>query len=80
MFDQRNKGKIIIHIENEDGKINSTMEFQGIAKQSEVTLTSLLVNFASLAMKKGKDPKNLIDKHLTGILEMLDSIQGGKDL
>lgn len=75
MFENRNKGKIVIHIENDNGKINSTMEFQGIAKQSEITLTSLLVNFASLARKKGKDPNILIDKHLTGILKMLDELQ-----
>ncbi len=75
MFDNRNKGKIAIHLENDNGKINSTMEFQGIAKQTEITLTSLLVNFASLARKKGKDPKIFIDKHLSGILKMLDDLQ-----
>jgi len=73
MFDDRNKGKIIIQIENDNGRINSNMEYKGIAKKSEIALTTLLVNFASLSLEKGKNPKKLIDKHLSGIIEMLES-------
>ena len=72
MFEDRNKGKIIIQIENDNGKINSNMEYRGIAKKSEIALTTLLVNFASLSIEKGKNPKELIDKHLGGIVEMLE--------
>ena len=72
MFEERNKGKIIIQIENDNGKINSNMEYRGIAKKSEIALTTLLVNFASLSIEKGKNPKELIDKHLGGIVEMLE--------
>lgn len=72
MFEDRNKGKIIIQIENDNGKINSNMEYRGIAKKSEIALTTLLVNFASLSIEKGKNPKELIDKHLGGIVETLE--------
>ena len=72
MFEKRNKGKITIHIENDNGKINSNMEYQGIAKTSEIALTTLLVNFASLSMEKGKDPRDIIEKHLAGIVQMLE--------
>ena len=72
MIEDRNKGKIIIQIENDNGKINSNMEYRGIAKKSEIALTTLLVNFASLSIEKGKNPKELIDKHLGGIVEMLE--------
>ena len=72
MFEERNKGKSIIQIENDNGKINSNMEYRGIAKKSEIALTTLLVNFASLSIEKGKNPKELIDKHLGGIVEMLE--------
>jgi hypothetical protein len=72
MFENNKKGKIVIHIEDDDGKINSNMEFQGIAKKIEISLTTLLVNFASLSIEKGKNPKELIDKHLAGILQMLE--------
>ena len=71
MFEGNNKGKIIIHIEDDNGKINSSMEFRGIAKDSKISLTTLLVNFASLSIDKGKDPNALIDKHLKDILQML---------
>ncbi len=72
MFIDKNKGKIIIHIENENGKLNSNMEFSGIAKKPGTALTTLLVNFVSLSKEKGKDPKKLIDKHLEGILQMIE--------
>lgn len=75
MLEGRNKGKIIIHIEDDNGKINSKMEFRGIAHKTEISLTTLLVNFVSLSIDKGKDPKELIDKHLADILLMLG---GGK--
>lgn len=71
MLYDRNKGKIIIHVEKEDGKINSTMEYRGITKKSEIALTTLLVNFTSLSIEKGKDPKEIIDKHLAGIIAMI---------
>lgn len=77
MFEERNKGKIIIHLENENGKINSNMEYRGIAKKPEIALTTLLVNFASLSLEKGKNPRDIIEKHLTGILQMLE---GGKKI
>lgn len=71
MFGERNKGKIVIQIENENGKINSNMESRGIAKKSEIALTTLLVNFVSLSLEKGKNPNELIQKHLPGIIDML---------
>ena len=72
MFEERNKGKIIIYIENDHGKINSKMEYHGIAKTPEIALTSLLVNFTSLSLEKGKDPRDIIEKHLSGIVKMLE--------
>lgn len=73
MYFENNKGKIIIKVENTHGKLNSNMEFRGIAKNAETALTTLLVNFVSLSLEKGKDPKKVIDKHFSSILEMLRS-------
>ena len=71
MFDVREKGKIIIQIENENGKINSSLVCRGVAKNTEIALTAMLVNFVSLSVDSGKNPRALIDQHLTGILKML---------
>jgi hypothetical protein len=73
MYFENNKGKIIIKIESTHGKLNSKMEFRGIAKNAETALTTLLVNFVSLSLEKDKDPQKVIDKHFSGILEMLKS-------
>ncbi len=73
MFFDKNTGKIIIHVEQENGKMNSRMEFRGIAKKAETAITTLLVNFVSLSVEKGKDPHEVIDKHLDGILNMINS-------
>jgi len=71
MLQTNNKGKIIIHIEKDGDNINSNMELKGIAKQKEVALTTLLINFASYSLKKDKDPEKLIEKHLKSILVMV---------
>jgi len=76
MLNNLTKGKIIIHVEKENEKINSKMEFRGITKKTEVALTTLLINFASLSKKEGKDPRELIDKHFPEILNMLDNLKG----
>lgn len=73
MLSEKNKGKIIIRVENENGKINSNMEFLGIAKKAEISITTLLVNFVSLSLEKGKDPKEVLDNHFEAILKMLQS-------
>jgi hypothetical protein len=73
MFSEKNNGKIIIHMEKENDKMNSRMEFRGIAKNAETAITTLLVNFVSLSLEKGKDPHKVIDKHLDGILNMIKS-------
>ena len=71
MLQNRNKGKIIIHVERDGEKINSNMEYKGIAKKTELVLTTLLVNFASLSIENNKDPEEIIRKHLKGIIDMI---------
>ena len=73
MYFEKNKGKIIIKVDNVHGKLNSMMEFRGIAKNTETALTTLLVNFVSLSLEKGKDPHQVIEKHFDGIVHMLKS-------
>ena len=73
MYFENNKGKIIIKLESNKGKLNSNMEFRGIAKNPETALTTLLVNFVSLSLEKGKDPEQMIERHFQGILKMLKS-------
>jgi hypothetical protein len=65
------KGKIIINVEKIGEKVNSSMELKGIAKQQELVLTTLLINFASLSIENNKNPEALIDKHLKSIIEMI---------
>lgn len=76
MFEEKNKGKIIIQLDKEMEKINSSMSRTGLAKTTETALTTLLVNFVSLSLEKGKNPKELIDKYLDEIVKMLE--QGKK--
>jgi hypothetical protein len=73
MYFEKNKGKIIIKLDNIHGKLNSMMEFRGIAKNAETALTTLLVNFVSLSLEKGKDPHHVIEQHFNGIVQMLKS-------
>jgi len=73
MYFENNKGKIIIKVESVKGRLNSNMEFRGIAKNTETALSTLLVNFASLSLEKGKDPQEVINKQFSNILKMLQA-------
>lgn len=68
---QKNSGKITIYLEADGEKINSRMEFQGLARKKNVATTTLLYNFVSYAREKGLDPKAIIDRHLDRILQQL---------
>ncbi len=73
MLSDKNRGKIIIGIIDENGKLNSHMEFRGIAKNADTAITTLLINFASLCLEKGRNPQALIDKHFKGIVDLLEA-------
>jgi len=76
MLQNRNKGKIIIHVEKLGDKVNSNMELKGIAKQKELVLTTLLINFASFSIENNKDPEELISKHMKRIIDMINERDG----
>lgn len=71
MFHEKNKGKITIQIENNEGVVDSKMQRSGIAKKPETAITTLLVNFVSLSMEHNKNPKQVFEKHIDGIIELI---------
>ena len=70
MLQIKAKGKITINIEKTGEALSSSMQTTGIAKNSELMLTTLLVHFASGCFEAGKDPEQVIDRHLKDILKM----------
>ncbi len=68
MFNERNKGKITIDIDSEEEQLNSSMKRKGLAVKPDIALTTLLINFVSLALEKGKDPKTIIDNNLEALI------------
>jgi hypothetical protein len=73
MFIERTKGKIIITVERENARLNSNMMRRGLARQPDVALTTLLINFVSLALEQDKDPKAIVDSSLQELVEMVKS-------
>jgi len=73
MFGSRNSGKIVITIEKENEQLNSSLKRSGIAKSIEITLSTLLINFASIAVEHGKNPEDILDKNLPTILRKIQS-------
>ena len=69
-FHNQVKGKITINIDKVNERLNSSMEFKGLAKDPDVVITSLLINFVSFAIKNGKDPQKIINSHLANIIEL----------
>jgi hypothetical protein len=72
---QKNSGKITIYLETDGDKINSRMEFQGLARKKNVVATTLLCNFVTYTREKGLDPRSIIDRHLDRILQELDHVR-----
>ena len=79
MFNEQNKGRIIISVESEDSRLNSNMERKGIARKPDIALTTLLINFVSLALEKGKDPQAIIDSSLAELIGIVKSSQNYSD-
>ena len=69
-FHNQVKGKITINIDKVNGRLNSSMEFKGLAKDPDVVITSLLINFVSYAIKNGKDPQKIISSHVTDMIKL----------
>ena len=73
MFTDKNKGKIIINIEKDNLQLNSAMHRSGIAKSNDVVISTLLINFVSFALRNDKDPREIIEKNLDGIIDKVKS-------
>ena len=77
MFTDKNKGKIIISVERDNLQLNSFMQCSGIAQGKEVVISTLLINFVSFVLKNDKDPREIIEKNLEGII---DKVKAAKQL
>ena len=71
MFIERTKGKILITVEPDNGRLNSSMMRKGLARKPDVALTTLLINFVSLALEQGKDPQAIVDRSLRELVDMV---------
>jgi hypothetical protein len=75
MFIEKNKGKIIITVEDENNKLNSSLVRRGIAKKTGVALTTLLINFVSLAIKEDLDPAAIVHDRLDQLIAMVKNTE-----
>lgn len=80
MFAKKPAGKIVIEIENENGKLNSNLKCSGLAKKTETALTTLLINFVSFSQEKGKDPKKLIEEHLDDLIALCNQTWNSREI
>ena len=71
-FHDNVKGKIIISIDKIGENLNSNIQLKGLANNVEITLTSLLVNFASFALRNDKDPEKIVEDNLKNIIKMIE--------
>jgi hypothetical protein len=71
MFIEKSKGKIIITVEDDHNRLNSSLVRRGIARKPAVALTTLLINFVSLAIEEGHDPAAIVHDRLDHLIEMV---------
>lgn len=70
-FNDNVRGKIIINVNKTYDKLNSRIEYKGMAQKSEVALSALMLHFAEVAQKMGKNPIELLQKNEKNIENML---------
>jgi len=66
-FNDNIKGKIVIEIDKCVDELNSKILFKGLAKDKNVALSTLLINYVLLAKKLEKDPIELLKKNMDQI-------------
>jgi len=70
-FHNKVKGKIIIQVDKLGDRLDSSIELKGLAKDPDVCITTLLINYISESIRHGKDPKTLFEKNINQLVEMV---------
>ncbi|MBS0000292.1 MAG: hypothetical protein KFF73_15025 [Cyclobacteriaceae bacterium] len=71
LFESTNRGKVIITVELEDGKLTSHIHRKGITKNDKYALASVLGTYISMCREAEKDPKKLLDDNLEQLEEII---------
>jgi hypothetical protein len=64
LFDNQSRGKVIINIREEDGRLSSMVQRKGVAENDKTALGAVLATYISMCHESGKDPRDLLEMNL----------------
>jgi hypothetical protein len=72
IFESENRGKVIISIELNEGKLNSHIQRKGIARNDKYAIGSVLGTFISMCREAEKDPRKVLNDNLDQLEDIID--------
>jgi len=75
LFENPNRGKVIITLQLNDNKISSHIQRKGIALDERHAITAVLGTFISMCKQAGKDPRKILDDNLKNLEEIISRQQ-----
>ncbi|MGF1635992.1 MAG: hypothetical protein ACFCUU_02890 [Cyclobacteriaceae bacterium] len=79
IFFSKNQGKIIINIDRGENELDSVMQRKGCASNADISISTLLVNFVSLALENGRDPKKVFNANIDSLIDKLSAHSSKKN-
>ncbi len=73
LFENANRGKLIISVQLDEDKLSSYVQRKGIAKEDKYALTAVLGTYISMCREAGKDPRKILEDNLQQLEEIISS-------
>jgi hypothetical protein len=71
LFENQNRGKVIISLQLDEDKISSHIQRKGIAINDRHALAAVLGTYISMCKQAGKDPRKILDDNLDNLEEKI---------
>ena len=71
IFENANRGKVIISVQLIEDKLSSYIQRKGIAKEDKYALAAVLGTYISMCREAGRDPRKILDDNLQQLGEII---------
>jgi len=72
LFENENRGKVIISLQLTENEISSHVQRKGIARKNKYAIAAVLGSYISMCKEAGKDPRKILEDNLQHLEEIID--------
>lgn len=72
LFENANRGRVIISLELTENKISSHVQRKGIAREDKYAIAAVLGSYISMCKEAGRDPRKILEDNLQQLGEIID--------